>query len=269
LQRIGSACLPPAVSIITVYYNTPADLLKLHESIKALLPAEEYEWIVADNHSFEDLSAVLAGVKYLRFTENFGFGKANNLAAGKASAPYLFFLNPDCILIENPLPPLLQAMKSVAVVGPQVLNPDGSLQLSFGPFLSIFSEIKQRFLIQNEDSALVQNWMRTRSSAPFFPDYVSGCALMIGTELFRTLGGFDDQFFLYEEDVDLCKRVTDRGLRVMYVPSARVEHTRNQSVRQQPDRVRKEYRKSQLYYYRKHRGLLERILLRIYHMFTT
>src|SRR5438445_8284814 len=141
--------------------------------------------------------------------ENYGFARACNLAAEKASMPLLFFLNPDCLLKNDCVSILSQAMGSCAIAGPRVLNPDGSVQLSFGPALSLLTEILQKFRADHEASSWMQNWLQQKTASDFHPDYVSGCALMIHTTLFREMGGFDPKFFLYEEDVDLCRRVRE------------------------------------------------------------
>lgn len=226
------------------------------------LPPGQWEWIVADNNSHEDLSERLPGAIYLRFPANYGFATANNKAAEKASTPYLFFVNPDCVWIENCIPPLMDAMKQAAVAGPRVINEDGSVQLSFGPFLSIRNEFKQRKRMQQEKTEQVQSWIRQKGQ--FSPDYVSGCALLISKKLYDEIGGFDEKFFLYEEDVDLCKRVRDLGLLIVYVPSATILHKRNRSVRQESERSDREYRKSQRYYYAKHHGWFQNALLKLY-----
>jgi len=254
--------LPPEVSIITVYYNTPDDLRKLSDSMKTHLPADVYEWIVADNNSAEDMSAKLPSANYLRFSENYGFGKANNLAAEKATAPYLFFVNPDCEFVENCIPPLLAVLKDAAVAAPRVLNPDGSIQLSFGPYLSIWKETQQKRRMQNEQTQQTQQWIRKKGT--FCPEFVSGCALMIRADVYRNVGGFDPVFFLYHEDVDLCKRVSARGQSIVYLSTARIVHARNRSVDQIRERVNIEIRKSQIYFYRKHNSPLQLLLLKLY-----
>jgi GT2 family glycosyltransferase len=254
--------LPPEVSILTVYYNSSEDLIALHESMRKHLPAGSYEWIVADNHSEKDLTGKFPDSVYLRLPENYGFAKANNLAVQKAQAPFLFFVNPDCLFHENCLPALIDALKSAAIAGPKVLNEDGTTQLSFGPFLSISAEYHQRKRMQKEKSPEIQEWIRSKGT--FFPDYVSGCALMISADLYREIGGFDETFFLYEEDVDLCKRVRDLGKRIIYVSSTSLIHGRNKSVRNTQSRAALEYRKSQRYYYQKHHGWLQNLLLRLY-----
>jgi GT2 family glycosyltransferase len=254
--------LPPEVSIITVYYNSPEEILALHHSMQKNLSPRQWEWIVADNNSREDLSARLPETIYLRFPENYGFAKANNKAAQKASAPYLFFVNPDCVFVENCLPALIDALKQAAVAGPRVMNEDGTVQLSFGPFLSIRNEYLQRKRMSNEKTEQMQAWIRQQGQ--FSPDYVSGCALIIPKKLYDEIGGFDENFFLYEEDVDLCKRVHDLGLRILYVPSITILHKRNRSVRQEKEGATREYRNSQRYYYAKHHGWVQNALLKLY-----
>ena len=254
--------MPLEVSIITVYYNSPEEVLALHDSIQNHLLPGSFEWIVADNNSESNLSEQLTGSIYLRLPENYGFAKANNLAAQKARGRFLFFVNPDCLFTENSIPILLDAMKIAAVSGPKVLNEDGSTQLSFGPFLSIYAEFRQKKRMEKEKTPKIQKWIR--SLGKFYPDYVSGCALMIASDLYQKLGGFDEKFFLYEEDVDLCKRVTDLGKRVIYVPSTSIIHGRNKSVAKVSNRALLEYRKSQTYYYQKHHGWFQNFLLKLY-----
>jgi GT2 family glycosyltransferase len=254
--------LPLKVSIITVYYNTPSELSDLRVSMRRHLKEEDYEWILIDNHSETDLSSNFPEAIYCRQMQNLGFARACNLGAERASTSYLFFVNPDCEFTQDCLDPLLNAVEKGGVAGPRVLNADGSIQLSFGRFLSVGAEALQKFRMQFEKTALMQKWLARKF--PFHPDYVSGCALMIRAETFRSLHGFDPTFFLYNEDVDLCKRVRSQGLDVTYVPSAVIVHKRNRSVNKNPDLSLREYRKSQIYYYSKHHGRLQNFLLKLY-----
>lgn len=256
--------MPPEISIITVYYNTPDELLILGKSIREFLPAGSYEWIVIDNHSVQDMASSLPQTTYLRMSDNLGFAAASNRGAEIATSSYFFFVNPDCEFIGDCTRPLRQALQSATVAGPQVLNPDGSIQLSFGPFLSITSEALQKIRTRFEKTNTMQHWLKRKGSRIFYPDYVSGCALMIRSDIFRELGGFDENFFLYEEDVDLCKRADDRNGQVACVPDAKIIHARNRSVRHDPKRANAEYRRSQIYYYRKHNTPFQNFLLRVY-----
>jgi len=254
--------LQPVVSLITVYYNTPDDVAALCDSIGKFLTPQTYEHIVVDNASARDLSASLGGVKYVRLPRNVGFGAGCNRGAEIASAPVLLFVNPDCELVEDCVTPLLALMDRSAVAGPRVIYPDGMLQLSFGPQLSIGNEVVQRRRMLAERQPRIQNWIRSHDR--FHPDYVSGCALMVRADDFRLVGGFDEEFFIYHEDVDLCKRIRDRGGVVTYAPSTRIVHKKGQSMRKEPDVAMVEYRRSQLHYYRKHHGWLQNRILELY-----
>lgn len=254
--------MPPAVSLITVYYNTPEDLLRLSRSLEKQIPRGLYEWIVVDNASEVNLSSALPDAVYLRLESNPGFGAACNRAAAVATAPALFLVNPDCEFVEDCVTPLLAVLEKAAVCGPRVLYPDGSLQLSFGPYLSIGKEYMQKRLMQRETRPDVQKWLAALEETE--PDYVSGCALMVRADIFKQAGGFDENFFLYHEDVDLCKRIREAGHSIRYVPSTRIVHIKNTSSAQAPERVSREYRKSQIYYYKKHHGMLQNAMLRLY-----
>lgn len=251
----------PQVSIITVYYENPEDLIKLSSSMKTFLPQDQYEWIVVDNNSSVNLSSELDCV-YILQSENLGFGAGCNAGAQAAKAENLFFVNPDCEFIENCIPPLVKVSEKNLIAGPQVLYPDGFVQLSFGPFLSITAEAKQKSLQRRERTPAVQSWIRNQP--PQNPDYVSGCAMMIRSFSFQSMGGFDEKFFLYNEDVDLCKRAHQKGIDTAYVPEARIQHSKGSSAKHNPDRVGQEFTKSQLLYYRKHHGSIQNFLLRTY-----
>jgi GT2 family glycosyltransferase len=88
--------------------------------------------------------------------------------------------------------------------------------------------------------------------------------MMMQTSIFQSLGGFDEKFFLYNEDVDLCKRAQLKGIRSAYVLEARIQHSKSGSAKHNLDRSSKEYRKSQLLYYKKHHGAFQNLLLRAY-----
>jgi len=253
--------LIPQVSIITVYYNNPEDLIKLSTSMKNFLPKDQYEWIVVDNNSNQNLSALL-DCTYLLSSENIGFGAGCNAGAKAAKGEHLFFVNPDCEFIENCISTLAKVSEQNLIAGPQVLYPDGYLQLSFGPFLSISAERHTKSLQYRERTKEVQSWIRNEASQN--PDFVSGCAMMIQAAIFGRLGGFDEKFFLYNEDVDLCKRAQQKGIHSAYVPEARIQHSKSGSAKHNLDRASQEYRKSQLLYYKKHHGAIQNLLLRTY-----
>lgn len=97
-----------------------------------------------------------------------------------------------------------------------------------------------------------------------FVDIVVGAAFFIRKDLFDLLGGFDERFFMYFEESDLCKRVRDKGYKILYTPHISIIHLRGHSVKKSSDRMSLEYRKSQIYYYLKHCQSWEIFCLRVY-----
>ena len=159
---------------------------------------------------------------------------------------------------------VLDTQPEVAIVGPRTLNEDGTAQVSFGPALTPLAEWRQRRLVRGvarRDPEALQI-AHERSLRASEPDWVSGSCLMVRRRAFDAASGFDEGFFLYEEDVDLCVRVRAQGGRVLFAPAADVVHRLGGSMARMPDRARAEYDRSHLRYYRKHNGALATALLR-------
>ena len=128
---------------------------------------------------------------------------------------------------------LLEARPDVGIVGPATRNADGSPQVSFGPDLTPSSEWRQRRLVravQARDPQVLRARLEARCSREHEPDWVSGSCLLARRSLLEALGGFDERFFLYEEDVDLCVRARQAGARVVFTPTARVIHRLGRSM---------------------------------------
>ena len=149
-------------------------------------------------------------------------------------------------------------------MGPLTRNPDGSVQVSFGPDLTPIAEWRQRRLVRGvrERRPAALREAEARATAESEPDWVSGSCFLARREALEAVGGFDEGFFLYEEDVDLCLRVRRAGWRVVYTPAAEVRHALGRSMAQAPARARLEYDRSHLRYYRKHNGAAQTALLR-------
>lgn len=261
----------PRVSVILVSYNTRDDLLRtldaLHE--RAGVPVEV---LVVDNasadRSAEAVEQAFPQVRVLANRENAGFGRANNQALRLARAPYVLLLNPDCELRPGALQALvarLEAEADVAAVAPRTLNADGTPQVSFGPALGLVSEWRQRRLVdgvrRRRAGALRRADALTRREHE--PDWLSAACLLARTEALRAVGGFDEEFFLYEEDVDLCVRLRRAGWRLVHTASAEARHHLGRATGQAPARTRLIYQRSHLLYYRKHCGMLQTLGLRL------
>jgi GT2 family glycosyltransferase len=257
----------PIVSIILVNYNGGPVVIDCLASIQAMLHQVRYEVIVVDNASIDGSADRIAlefpHVQLVRSPQNRGFGAGNNIGARLARGQYLFLLNTDTILTSDLLPSLVALMEQdegIGIVGPQLRNLDGSFQLSTSPALGIWGESRalqqQRQYRRQQLSQQFNHQQRV--------DIVIGAALLIRQSLFEVLGGFDERFFMYFEESDLCQRARDQGWKIIYTPAASLVHLGGYSVGKTPDGLRLEYRRSQLYYYQKHRPLWEQAMLRGY-----
>jgi GT2 family glycosyltransferase len=260
---------PPVVSIILVNYNGGPVVLDCLASIQAQLRQVPYEVILVDNASGDGSADRIAqqfpDVQLVRSPVNRGFGAGNNVGASLARGQYLFLLNTDTILTADLLPTLVALIgedPTIGIVGPQLRNPDGSFQLSTSPALGIWGEsraLRQQRQYRQQRARLSQQFDRQQ-----LVDIVIGAALLIRTSLFQSLGGFDERFFMYFEESDLCQRARDQGWQIMYTPAVSLIHLGGYSVGKTADGLRLEYRRSQLYYYQKHRPLWEQVILRGY-----
>lgn len=238
------------LSIIIVNFNTKELLRNCLYSILKSSRGLNFEIIVVDNHSTDSSQAMIKEnfpqVKLIKNKENVGFGRANNQGAKEATGRYLFFLNSDTIILNDCLKRLVKFMdkhQNIGVSGPRILLKDGHPQpAAFGPEPTFWQLTFGRFLKTDKI------------------DWLSGAALIVRRKIFETIGGFDENFFMYFEDVDLCKRVKALGYQVSICPFAKVIHLLGQSIKRNKER-KILYFKSQDYFYKKHYGLLVWVLL--------
>jgi N-acetylglucosaminyl-diphospho-decaprenol L-rhamnosyltransferase len=200
-------------------------------------------------------------------TDNRGFSAANNQGFRAAAGEYLLVVNSDAEVrpgAVDAMAALLDARPDVGIVGPRTVGTDGQPQVSFGPELTLRGEWSQRRLVRGvrEGRPEALREVRDRSSRAQEPDWVSGACFLGRRSALDAVGFFDEAFFLYEEDVDLCVRVRRAGWRVVYTPEAEVVHHLGRSMARAPARARLEYHRSHLLYYRKHNGPLARAALR-------
>jgi len=212
-------------TIVIVSYNT-CDLLR--SCLTALRThASQYPVIVVDNASADGSAAMVERefptVRVLRNSQNLGFGAANNRALAEITTDYLFILNSDTWLDSDPLPALsrtLDVNPNAAVVGCGVRSSDGTVQRSARHFPSASQCLRNLVALPDANpNSLVD------------VDYVDGAAMLARTAALRGIDGFDQRFFLYFEDADLCRRLHDRGWRVLYDPVVHVVHHGGGSTR--------------------------------------
>jgi hypothetical protein len=226
---------------------------------------------VVDNASTDGTVAAVRErhprARVLANAENRGFAVACNQGWRCLRGPLVLFLNPDAEVLPGAVAALaavFDARPRAGVVGPRTLNADGTVQVSTGEDLTIASEGRQRRLVrgvrEREPRALAE--AERRHSREHEPDWVSGACLMARRSVLEAVGGFDEAFFLYEEDADLCRRVRAAGWSVAFTPAAVVRHRLGQSMEKAAARARAEYERSHVLYYRKHNGPIQTTLLR-------
>jgi len=262
------------VSIILVNFNGEDVLVDCLGSLEKFVPNHNSEIIVVDNNSQDNsiniIESKFPDVKLIKLPQNLGFGAGNNAGAREAKGNFLFLLNTDTIVTSNFLPHLLELMSSnseVGVIGPKLVFPDGKFQISFSPKISFVGEIKAKKMHKISYKENKLNLIEKNFQSIKVVDIVVGAAFFIRKDLFDLLGGFDERFFMYFEESDLCKRVRDKGYQVLYTPHISIIHVRGHSVKKLSGKMSLEYRRSQIYYYDKHCQLWEIFCLRTYLLF--
>jgi N-acetylglucosaminyl-diphospho-decaprenol L-rhamnosyltransferase len=260
---------PPRVTIVVVTYNSADVLADCLASIE--LAATGCPTLVVDNAS-ADLSVEVAQtrpfVTVIRSETNEGFSKANNRALQAIETEFALILNPDARLTSAAIPQLLAAADrrpEAAALGPKTVFEDGRVQVSFGPDLSPLAEYRQGRLVKGVKAG--DGWALEAFRASTIDerevDWISGSCMLLRMSAARAVGFFDERYFLYEEDADLCLRLRKAGGRVLFVPGALVHHQLGTSMIKASARSREAYDLSHRLYYRLHRSLGERALLAV------
>lgn len=218
------------VDAVVVSYNNAKDL---RETVQSLSRLETVRTIVVDNASSDNTLATIADLPVTKVAAdaNRGFAAGCNLGWSLGSSPYVLFLNPDARIDEaalNRLVAVLERNPEAAIVAPRILGDDGTLQLSLRRFPRLRSTYAQALCLHR--LAPRSSWTDeiVRSPAhyerPGRQEWVSGACMLVRRVTLDALGGWDSGFFLYCEDIDLCRRVRDLGLEVYFEPAAVVVH---------------------------------------------
>lgn len=256
-------------SVIIVNYFQRKFIAECVSSIVDKLSADDYEMIAVNNSPYEDLSILKDIAPDIAVIENTnkGFPHANNLAAKNASGKYLLFLNPDTLVVEDFIEGFLRLKlpQDFGIGGLRLFNPDGSVQLSYWKENTFMNEIRNKSDEKQQKSRKVNGEHEMPVTGIAEVDWVSGASMLIEREYFMKIGGFDERFFLFYEDADICKRVHDSGRKIYYLPVGKIIHYKGENVNEKFSSDTYYFAKeSQLYYYRKHNGIAGRSLLRIY-----
>lgn len=256
---------PPTLSICIVTYQAQAYLQKCLRSIYENAPQASFEIIVVDNDSQDGTVEMLRDefpqVRLIQNQGNEGFTRPMNQAMRAAAGRCLLQLNPDTLVHPRALDLMLGFMEAhpdAGILGPKVLNPDGSLQApcrrgDSRPWavISYFTGLAKLF----PDKAFFNGYLLThRDEDQTYPvDGVSGSCMLISREVVEKIGYYDERFFAYQEDADYCLRARQAGWKVYYYPQAKITHFGGQGgSRVQPYRSIWEWHRSYYLYYRKH-----------------
>lgn len=238
---MNTSCKPRRVSAVIVNYRTPDLTLKCVASIVAQGIIAVADIVVVENASPDDswaqLSAQLTGVKLVRAAQNGGFGAGVNLGATLCETAYILVLNPDTYFEDDSLKialALLDHQSEVGLIGLDLVYPNGERQYSARRFYSLLDVLGRRLPLGRYwpvKARIDRHLMRTAwdSGAPFEAEWVMGTGFLVRRELFMALGGMDEAYFLYMEDVDLCARVWQAGAKIICVPGARLVHDHQRS----------------------------------------
>jgi len=258
------------MSIIIVSYNGREYLRRCLASVLQHTQADDCEVVVVDNASRDGSADLVAAefpsVRLLRRPNNAGLSKALNEGIRLSRGDMVVLLNPDVELRDNPFPAMMRYLREhpeVGVLGPRIMDDDGSLQLScrrFPTFSVVFFNrysLLTRFFPRNPLSTryLMTNFDHTRTAEV---DWLSLACWMAPHRLFDEVGFLDEGYFLYNEDVDFCQRVRRAGRKVVYFPEVSLVHHIGGSTSTLPNRSVIERHRSMWRYYRKYmrRGLL-------------
>lgn len=228
--------MKPRATAVIVTYNSREFVGECLRSLSGLVDAGIIKVIVVDNHSTDDTLELIENeylwANVIRSPVNNGFAAGNNLALGHLEGEYCFFLNPDTKVGAGCTKELVQYLDDhpdVGCVGPAIVNKNGKRTLSYFAFTGLFTSFwtavgLQRLLPLNNTN---NRWEIRRRKLPAKPVEVNrllGAAIMIRCKALDDIGNFDEQFFLYSEEEDLCLRLREKGWKVYYIPKSFVVH---------------------------------------------
>jgi hypothetical protein len=221
--------VPPLLSAIVLNYRTPKEAVACTESLLAQTIADQLEVIVVDNHSRDDSVGVLRRrirdprVRIVEAPGNLGFGGGNNYGERYVLGEYVLIINPDTEPEPRALERLITVLKEdpgIGIVAPRLLFPDGTTRDSYRTFPTMFDIVIKRTVLKRFFPGRLTRYLQHDRDplAVREVDWVVGAFLLMRRKVYEDLQGFDERFFLFFEDTDLCRRVWQSGKRVLYFP---------------------------------------------------
>lgn len=245
------------ISFIIINYKDSPYLDKCIASIFKNATNFPREIIIVNNLS--KYFNISQNVKILEISENKGFGNACNIGAREAQGKIFCFLNPDTEMISNDFEKIISEFekdKKIGIIGPKLINENNNIQeWCVGVERNFWDIAKNNFGLKSSQKI----WKSEKKTECA---WVSGASMFIRKDLFEKLGGFDEKFFLYFEDTDLCKRARNLNYKILYFPKFTVKHFGGRSFDSIKEQ-KKHYYSSQDYYFEKHFGKITANLVKL------
>ena len=254
------------VSLIIVSYNTKKLLQECLTSVFQYLQDTSFEAIVVDNGSAdgspEMVKSLFPDVKLIETGENLGFAKANNRGLEHAQGEYLLLLNSDTRLKDDSIQKMItfcKEEKDSVVVASKLLLPDGSTQASCQNLPTVIGA-KKEFILGRKDSYLPYV---PKEKEPVKVESAIAACLLFPKKIFDVVGHFDERYFMYFEDLDLCRRLRNAHVPIYYLPSSGVIHVGGASGKNVPQKTYKMLLSSSYLYHGKIEAMLIHLVIRI------
>ena len=262
------------LSIVIVSWNVRDYLAACLDSIRASAGDLDIEVIVVDSYSGDGTVEMVRErypwVKFLPQSANIGFTRGNNLGLAAAQGRYLMLLNPDTEIVGDALLCMVHYLDEhprVGVVGPNTRNADGSAQSTRRRFPTFITALFESTWLQPIAPRQVLDYYYARDIADGDTaevDWVQGSALMMRRKVYGQIGGLDEQYIMFSEEMDWCKRARNVGWRVVYLGGARIVHHGGKSTEQVSAMAHIYFQTSKIRYFRKFHGPLAAAALRVF-----
>jgi len=263
--------MPTELSIIVVNWNTRQLLSECLQSLYNTISGLSFDVYVIDNASTDDSLVMLAAdfpsVQVIRNIENVGFPRANNQAMRVCQGKYFLLINSDAVALPDSIQVMYELAESqplAGMVGAHLLNSDGSFQASHTNFPNLWQEF---LILTGIGRMLLGSWYPSQGpqevKGPQVVDYVEGACMFVRAEAYRQVGGMDEGFFMYAEEVDWCYKLKKGGWQVWYHPEARIIHHGSASSKSRLTQREGDLYRSRVRFFRKHYGFLPAALLKI------
>lgn len=251
------------LSIIIVNFNTNGFLIDCLESILNSGISVDFEICVVDNNSRDQSFCARfnsSRIKFIFNKKNYGYSVANNIGIQNTTGKYILFLNPDTLIYPGSVDLLISriaADKLIGAIGPKLIKEDGTLdkacRRSFPtPSVWFYHSFGFGKLFPKNPKFSSYNFDYIDPDIELDVDSLAGACMLIRREVIEIIGGFDERFFLYGEDIDLCLRIKKKGWRIKYFPLAVVTHYKGRSASLFAVRSTVEFYRSMYLFYFKH-----------------